>query len=355
MNYLLLVYEQAYYPAKISTSTNIQQENYYSETLKTFNMLLDTLEPYFIWEFLTKNFDYILNQQQDKKSITAGCTIEQICGIILMLLDIFSVESSTDSQSEHLAEMLYRLIKIINNNIEKLSPNQITLCIETFLKIFKNFIPSNTNHYLSAFPRSSNQQHQILDSNLTDSDTEDDNEYATDIYNKLSRTDSTDKVQNPDLLIEQQCLNDIERLLRQMVRKVEKQVYKLNNSFSDERKTRLSSKTILESMNYIEKSIKLYKIFFHQFIITYLIDRNQGLLNEKFQSICSIIQNRIDDNLLTIFSQYREVNELHLKLHENVEHYKAAFEECCKLLVEFCCFQRQLSINDHPLLSTGIN
>ncbi|CAF4027580.1 unnamed protein product, partial [Rotaria sp. Silwood2] len=42
-------------------------------------LILNTLEPYFIWEFLTKNFDIILNQQEGNNFITARSTIEQIC------------------------------------------------------------------------------------------------------------------------------------------------------------------------------------------------------------------------------------------------------------------------------------
>ncbi len=300
-------------------------------------MLLDTLEPYFIWEFLTKNFDIILNRQLDKESITGGASIEQICGIINMLLDISSLESSTDIQSEHLPEMLYRLIKIINNCIEKLTPNQITLCIEILLKIVKIIIPTDTEHI---FHHSFNYHQQIFDNNLIDSDTEDDNEYS--ILN-------SGKIQNPTLITEQQDSNDIERLLRQMVRKVEKQISKSSN----EKKTRSSTKTMLESINHIKESIKLYKIFFHGFIITYFIDKNQMLINNKFQNIYPIIQNKTNDNLLTIFNRYQQLNEFQLKLSSNIDQYKTAFEDCCKLLIELSCFPRQSSINDPSISPKG--
>jgi hypothetical protein len=344
MNYLLLVYEQAYYPSKTLTSINIQQENTYSETLKTFNTLLDTLEPSFIWEFLTKSFDLILSQQ-DNNSITAGSTIEQICGIINMLFDIFSFESTTATQSE----MLYRLIKIINNNIEKLTPNQITLCLEILLKILKNVNLTDINPPLSICRPSIDYRHQLVDT-----DTEYDNEQTTFVDNEYS-TDSSDKLQDPSIIAEQESLNEIERLLRQMVCKIEKQVYKLNNPSSDEKRTRLSTKTMVESINHIENSTKLYKIFFHRFIITYFIDKNQISLNDKFQSIYSIVQNKTNDNISTIFNRYQELNKFQLKLNENVDQYRIAFEDCCKLLIEFCCFPRQSSVNDQSILLKGIN
>ncbi|CAF4045021.1 unnamed protein product [Rotaria sp. Silwood2] len=361
MNYSLLVYEQCYHSTNKSASINIQQENNYSETLKIFNILLDTLEPYFIWELLTKNFDIILNQQENNNSITAGSTIEQICGISDMLLDIFSLENSLDIQSEHLSEMLYRLIQIMNDNIEKLTSDQITLFVELLLKIFKNIISTNTNHHLSIFRCSITHQYETFDNHMTSYDSEDENdhktfienEYSTDIYNKLLRRDNISKLENPSLIVEQENLNDIEQLLRQMVHKVEKQLDKLNNPLFDKKQSRLSTKTMLELMNNIEKSIKLYQIFFHRFIITYLIDQNQILMNDKFQSIYSIIQNKTNDNLFTIFNRYQQVHEFQLKLSDNVDHYIATFENCCKLLTEFCCVPIQSSLNDESFLSKG--
>jgi hypothetical protein len=341
MYYLLLVYEQVYHLGKKLISNNIQEKNNSSDAIKTFNMLLDTLEPSFIWEFLIKNFDMILNQQEDKESITAGSTMEQICGIINMLLDISSLESSTDIQSEQLPEMLYRLIKIMNNNIEKLTLNQTILCIEILFKILKIIIPTDTNHHLSIFYRSFSHQKRIFDNNLTDSDTEDDNDYS--ILH-------TGRLQNPSLITEQQDLNDIEHLLRQMVHKVEKEIYKS----SYEKQRRSSTRTMLESINHTEKSIKLYKIFFHRFILTYFIDKTQISLNDKFQIICPIIQTKTNDHLLTIFNRYQQLNQFQLKLNDNIDQYKTSFEDCCKLLIEFCCFPKQSSINDPSLSPKGI-
>jgi hypothetical protein len=349
MSYLLIVYQQVYLPAKQLTSINTQQENTRSETLKTLNILLDTFEPYFIWEFLTKNFDIIITEQHEQLMITAGATIEQLCGIINMLLDIASLDSSTDIQSEHLPEMLYRLIKTMNNNINKFTADQITSCIEILLKILKKVVPTNTTHRLSIFHRSTSddlaslsEQKQIteytFDEQFTDTDTEEeeqqtDNEYSTDI-------DNTGKVQEPS--------NEIERLLRQMVRKVDKQISK--NRKSIEEKLPVLTKTMLKSMNHLEKSLTLYKNFFHRFITTFLIDINQISMNEKFQNIYSITQKKTNENLLALFNHYQQENEFQLKLNDQVDYYKRAFDDCCKLLIEFCCFPRQSSIKDQSTL-----
>ncbi|CAF0958288.1 unnamed protein product [Adineta steineri] len=162
------------------------------------------------------------------------------------------------------------------------------------------------------------------------------------------------------VLIIIESTHEIERLLRHMVRKVEKQIYKLNNenkkldtTITPATTTTILTKTMLQSMNHLEKSITLYKIFFHRFIITFLIDMNQISMNEKFQNIYSITQKKTNENIRALFNHYHQQNELQLKLNENVDHYKRAFDDCCKLLIEFCCFPRQSSITDQSKLSKG--
>ncbi|CAF2527782.1 unnamed protein product [Rotaria sp. Silwood2] len=215
MSYLLIVYQQIYLPAKQLTSINVQQENHRSETLKTLNMLLDTFEPYFIWEFLTKSFDIIITEQQDQIIITVGTTIEQLCGIINMLLDIASLDSSTDIQSEHLPEMLYHLIKTMNNNIHKFTADQITLCVEVLLKILKKVVPTNTTHRLSIFHRSTSddilsltEQNQpidnIFDENLTDTLFQSRNHSEIDFINLITKTNQINSTTNPLRYIDNQ-------------------------------------------------------------------------------------------------------------------------------------------------------
>ncbi|UJR10286.1 hypothetical protein I4U23_014493 [Adineta vaga] len=331
MPYCLMVYKQAYFPSKVILPITKQQENDYVEILKTFQILLDTLESYFIWEQLTKSFNTIFNQQIDEKCLTNKSTIEQICGVINMLLDIFSIESFSDIQFEYLSEMFDHLMITIDNNIECLTSNQIVLCFEILLKILKTII-STTN------------SKEILESDFEDENDQliyVDNVYSTDIYNKLVRTDSIGNLQSPDIRAEQEDLNDIEQLLRQMVRKIEKQIYKLNNPSAEEKRTQSITKAKMESMIHIENSIRLYKNMFHRFIVTYLIDKNQLSITDRFQSIFTIIQTKTNDYLSKLFNSYEKSNEFKLKLNTNANEYQTAFDISCKLLTELSCFSKQ--------------
>lgn len=300
ISYTITVYKQY-------TSLVNQNNNHYSEMWKTFNLLIDTLEPYFIWEHLTKAFETIVSQQEINTSMTLVPTIEQLCGIINMLLDIFLRENVLEIQSIHLSEMLYYLINIMSNNIEKFTSNQITLCLELLLKIFRNVVTTNKTQQIPKTGSLIDDSHEILD--------------------------------------DEETLNDIKRLLLQMVRKVEVELEKLNNQLHDNKQSRLSIKILSESMNYIEKSIELYRNLFHRFIITFIINQNQQLINDKFQNIYSIIKDKTNDNLSVIFNQCRQCNNFQIKLHDNVDEYITAFEDCCKLLIEFNTFPTESSLS----------
>ncbi|CAF5184481.1 unnamed protein product, partial [Rotaria magnacalcarata] len=154
-------------------------------------------------------------------------------------------------------------------------------------------------------------------------------------------------------MVQQEKLDVIQRLLNQMVCKIEKQLDKLDNRLTSKNQSRLSTKTMSESMNYVEKTIELYKQFFHRFIITYIIDQNQGLINDRFQSIYSIIQHTTNDNLSSYFNRCRQLNEFQLKLNDHVDQYITAFEDCCRLLTEFSCYPTESSLNDKSFLSKG--
>ncbi|CAF1040873.1 unnamed protein product [Didymodactylos carnosus] len=383
MNYLLIVYKQVYFETKVSSAMNIQQENQRSETLKTLNVLLDTFEPYFIWEFLTKNFDLILtqtDQQQElvpfKLTTTGGATIETLCGVIQMLLDIASLDSSPDIQIDYLPEMLYHLIKIMNTHIVKFSAQQISVCVQTLLKILKKVVSSDTRH-LSIFRRSTiNERSSLIqkiindDSVLEDekksaSRSDDDeenvnsrlineNDYSMNVYNKLIKTNSIGQLQQSSLIIDQ-CSVDVERLLRHMVRTIEKQVYihiepVSTSTTSSHKLTRTSTsinKNVLKSINHIEKTLNLYKAFFHCFITTFIISNDSQQIKEKFKKMYSLTQKKTHDNICALFNQYyRQQTEFSLKLNDNVELYRKSFEDCCKLLVDLCCFPRQFT-NDN--------
>ena len=291
LNYLITIYEHVYQPLKnVSKDDDHQPDKIAKETMKTFLTLLDTLEPYFIWDYLMKNFELILVNTQS----TIDITLEQICEIIHMLIDLSLSNSSIDLLSEHLPEMFCRLMKTMHKSIEFLQPNQIILCLELLSNIFQN-----------------------LNLNPTEID-----------YNPTTDDDTT-----------------IECLLKEMVEKVNKQLS--NQSIRNQLSRTMS--------HYIDESIEIYKDILHCFIETKFIDRNQMNLKSKFQQFHSIIQVKTNENLSKIFNRYQQSSEFDLKLNDNIEQYQSSFEQACKLFIRFLSFSsKSMSIllfflNSSPL------
>ena len=139
INYLLVVYEQVYYSIRELNPTEIQQEKNAMETMKTFHLLLDNLEPYFIWEYVTKYFNNTFNER-------GNCSIEQICGVIMMLLDIYNFDSDRDIQSEYLIEMLGHMIDTIDRHLNEFNRKRLALCIEMMMKILDKIQSVDVDH-----------------------------------------------------------------------------------------------------------------------------------------------------------------------------------------------------------------
>ena len=287
MNYLLVVYELAYHPTSQSLSNSGHPENHSSETLKTFNMLLDCLEPYFVWDFLIRSFNLTLTSQAEKK-----CTVEQLCGITNMLLEIVAPDSFADLLAEHLPDMLCQLVTVLHGSIEGCSPHQIALCTKTVSRIWKQLIPIDPHPRVPIFRRSVSTSQPVSDP-------------------------------------------AVRQVLNQLLSSVE------NNGHPP---------TALPSRKPIDKLNQCYKQFFHQFVTTYLIDTNRMSPNGQFRGICSLLREKTNEQIST---SWNRDGEFRLALKDSAGDFSEAFENCCSLLVEFCFGQTPRSSNPQSEHSPG--
>ena len=291
MNYFLVIYERVYQPADVSP------EKKCSETLKTFQMLLDTLEPYFVWEYVTKYFEMVFNS-------TTRYTLEQICGIISMLLDIAALESDADIQSEHLPTMLSQLIEIIDHHLEKLSSKQISSCLALLLQVFGKLPPKTTTTPLSSRRRSLENHRGSIEKEQADTAT--------------SEVDSS-------------ISNEVAHLLSHMVRQVEERM----------KATLPNTSTASSSLDLIDRVIQLYQRLFHHFIVQFLVHPTHAQINKRFQSMSSLLRNRTTGSLSTILDHYQGDEHFQLKLNDHADDYLNPFEECCKLLLRCASYSRE--------------
>ena len=296
MNYLLVVYGEV--------------EKKSTETLKPFQTLLDTLEPYFIWEYLTKHFEMVFNQ-------TSTYALEHICGIILMLLDISALDSDAEMKSEHLPTMLCHLIEIIDHRLDQLSPTQISSCLDVLLHIFEKLLPKTKTAPLSSGRRS--LENPLDRSEKSPATVLIDHELSTNMCVTLVRTGQVDV---SSASTDSSSRNEIEHLLDEMVHQVEEQ----------RRETPVLINTVPLSTDLIDRAIQLYQRLFHQFVVQHLVHPTDIDINDRFQRISSILRSQTTGSLSSIRSHYQQYEEFQLKLNDHADDYLSPFEDCCELL-----------------------
>ncbi|ESO88953.1 hypothetical protein LOTGIDRAFT_154021 [Lottia gigantea] len=116
-----------------------------AELIKTANLLFGSFEPYFIWDYLARMFDLaclnasgesIENDKHDDLVIT------ELCDIGEFLLDIISLETYQETQTEHLPELLRHIISSVTTYCHSITEYDITSTLKLCSKIFTRVQPS---------------------------------------------------------------------------------------------------------------------------------------------------------------------------------------------------------------------
>lgn len=130
-----------------------------SELLKTANLLFSTLEPHYIWEYVGNLYRRacsasVKRNEPEKmgKTVTdvsdGDPTVLEICEIIGFLLDIVSIESYVETQTEHLPELLRHLGSSLTEHCTTLTAKELTatlrLCSHILTKVQPPVV-SNSN------------------------------------------------------------------------------------------------------------------------------------------------------------------------------------------------------------------
>ncbi|XP_041353922.1 protein dopey-1-like isoform X2 [Gigantopelta aegis] len=127
-----------------------------SELLKTANLLFNSLEPYFVWDFLGRMFQEACQRLHDTKRkcgssssqdsvITSNVpTIKELCLLSHFLLDIVSLETYIETQTEYLPDMLRQMLQSLQNHCEHISENDITHMLQLCATILSKVQPSMT-------------------------------------------------------------------------------------------------------------------------------------------------------------------------------------------------------------------
>ncbi|XP_070567212.1 protein DOP1A-like [Ptychodera flava] len=123
-----------------------KEEKGSSELIKTANLLFSTFEPFFLWDYIARQFDACCRLKRvmsDEDSIAHGkVTVRELCKLVDFLLDVVSLETYMETQTEHLPELLCQITMSMSNHCLVLDVSDINAGLNLCAKILTKVLPS---------------------------------------------------------------------------------------------------------------------------------------------------------------------------------------------------------------------
>lgn len=116
-----------------------------SEVIKTVNVLISTLSTDYLWDYVTRLFeDCIRNRspqvnQMEEENCSPPPTVEELCTLLVFLLEVIPLELYTEIQTQYLPQMLCHVVRCLMEHMDSLSLQELTkslkMCCATLSKI----------------------------------------------------------------------------------------------------------------------------------------------------------------------------------------------------------------------------
>ncbi|CAL1528923.1 unnamed protein product [Lymnaea stagnalis] len=116
------------------------------ETLKTANLLFGSFEPYFLWDFIARMFQSACEQKQKDsdglKNETEPVSIIELCSLVGFLLDVIALDVYPETTTEHLPDLLGRVISALTTSCDDLTEPEVTATLKLCSKLLSQVQPS---------------------------------------------------------------------------------------------------------------------------------------------------------------------------------------------------------------------
>ncbi|XP_024216432.1 protein dopey-1 homolog [Halyomorpha halys] len=177
-----------------------------SDLLKNANLLFGALVPRYLWEYVGQLFSIACSQYHgtslsDKeenpvKRVGSGSpNIIEVCALAEFLLDIVSLETYTETSSEHLPSLFHHLVLQLTEHCDSLSAKQVAHGLKLCAKILTRVQPAIVGSHTSGSA--------VLDEEL-------DSPQTTADSTSLDEEVPSDNLEKSDSVFEQ-CLRQYER------------------------------------------------------------------------------------------------------------------------------------------------
>uniref|UniRef100_A0ABM0MUJ4 Protein dopey-1-like n=1 Tax=Saccoglossus kowalevskii TaxID=10224 RepID=A0ABM0MUJ4_SACKO len=117
-----------------------------SELIKTANLLFSSFEPFYIWDYIARLFEACCRLKRvmsDEDSIAQDkVTVRELCKLVDFLLDMLSLETYMETQTEHLPELLCQITISLTNHASIVSVDDINDGLKLCNKILTKVLPS---------------------------------------------------------------------------------------------------------------------------------------------------------------------------------------------------------------------
>ncbi|XP_073990011.1 protein DOP1 homolog isoform X1 [Rhodnius prolixus] len=193
------------------------------ELLKCANLLFGSLEPRYLWQYIgklfntacSKNSSASIDLENPVKRVSSGDPgIVEICTLTEFLLDIVSLETYTDTPSEHLPALFLQIVTLLSNHCDTLTSVQISkglqLCAKILTRVQPIIIrPQSSSQFESSEDPSDSSMVTSIQQDSTSSDYNQ-NTDSSSIDEKLELPSDETTFEKSDSLLEQ-CLRQYER------------------------------------------------------------------------------------------------------------------------------------------------
>ncbi|XP_041336335.1 protein dopey-1 isoform X3 [Pyrgilauda ruficollis] len=141
-------------------SSKLRENKKTAELIKTANLLFNSFEPYYMWDYIARWFEECCRRTLHARLQTGpGGDSEQselpltnFCLLVDFLLDIVSLETYIEIQTEHLPQLLLRMISALTSHLHTLHLSELTdslrLCSKILSKVQPPLLSAGTDGIL---------------------------------------------------------------------------------------------------------------------------------------------------------------------------------------------------------------
>ncbi|XP_030639951.1 protein dopey-1 [Chanos chanos] len=141
-------------------SSKLRENKKTAELIKTANLLFNSFEPYYMWDYISRWFEECCRRTQNSHPHAPGhagnaeasaLSLLEFCQLVDFLLDIVSLptrsmrvicqETYIEIQTEHLPQLLLRMVSALTAHLQSLGLAELTHCLRLCSKILSKVQP----------------------------------------------------------------------------------------------------------------------------------------------------------------------------------------------------------------------